>query len=45
MRANSFEDICLFHILDGLRDGLGHFSHPTRVALIYAVKHDGPLHI
>lgn len=45
MRNNSFEDICLFHILDGLRDGLGHFSRPTRVALIYAVKHDGPLHI
>lgn len=45
MRANTFEDICLFHILDGLRDGLGHFSRPTRVALIYAVKHDAPLHI
>ena len=31
-----FENVCIFHILDGLRDGLSHFSGPSRVALIYA---------
>lgn len=45
MRGERFANICLFHILDGLRDGLGHFSRPTRAAMIYAFKHDGPLHI
>jgi hypothetical protein len=40
-----FENICLFHILDGLRDGLSHFSRPTRVAMVYAIRPDGPLHI
>lgn len=32
---SSFEEICVFHILDGLRDGLSHFSGPTRAALVY----------
>lgn len=32
----SFENICIFHILDGLRDGLSHFSQPSRAAVIYA---------
>lgn len=45
MRDRIFENICLFHILDGLRDGLSHFSRPTRVALVYSITHDGPLHI
>lgn len=42
MPATSFENICIFHILDGLRDGLSHFSQPSRVALIYAEKPDSP---
>ena len=41
----SFEDICVFHILDGLRDGLSHFSQPSRAALIYCVNRDGAPHI
>tara|TARA_Y100001954_G_scaffold239632_1_gene317054 strand:- start:11575 stop:13038 length:1464 start_codon:yes stop_codon:yes gene_type:complete len=39
MSDASFENICIFHILDGLRDGLSHFSQPCRVALIYS---EGP---
>lgn len=32
-----FENVCVHHILDGLRVGLSHFSRPSRVACIYAV--------
>ncbi|GAB7021651.1 DNA integrity scanning protein DisA nucleotide-binding domain protein [Salidesulfovibrio brasiliensis] len=45
MAGNSFENICIFHILDGLRDGLSHFSGSSRVALIYAPTVDSPPHI
>ncbi len=34
-----------FHIYEGLRDGLSHFSGPSRVAVIYAVRPDGPIRI
>ncbi|MDC0335274.1 DNA integrity scanning protein DisA nucleotide-binding domain protein [Pseudodesulfovibrio sp.] len=42
MGKTSFENICIFHILDGLRDGLSHFSQPSRAALIYAETADSP---
>ncbi|QGY39613.1 DNA-binding protein [Pseudodesulfovibrio cashew] len=42
MSSSSFENICISHILDGLRDGLTHFSQPSRVALIYAVEAGSP---
>ena len=42
MSKSSFENICIYHILDGLRDGLSHFSKPTRAALIYAETPDSP---
>lgn len=38
----SFEQICIFHVLDGLKDGLSHFSHPSRVAMIYAQDAGSP---
>lgn len=38
---SSFEEICVFHILDGLRDGLSHFSGPTRAALVYCPDMSG----
>lgn len=34
-----------FHIFEGLRDGLSHFSGPSRVAIMYAMRPDDPLHI
>ncbi|MEE4356198.1 MAG: DNA integrity scanning protein DisA nucleotide-binding domain protein [Desulfococcaceae bacterium] len=36
---------CIYHIYDGLREGLSHFSQPSRVALIYAVSPEGPVRI
>ncbi|WP_319541448.1 DNA integrity scanning protein DisA nucleotide-binding domain protein [uncultured Pseudodesulfovibrio sp.] len=42
MPEASFENICLFHILDGLREGLSHFSTPSRAAVIYAKSKDSP---
>lgn len=42
MSKASFENICIFHILDGLRDGLSHYSQPSRAALIYAEAPDSP---
>lgn len=42
MSEASFESICIFHILDGLREGLSHFSQQSRAALIYARKSDSP---
>ncbi len=42
---SSFENICIFHILDGLRDGLSHFSGSSRAALIYTTSPDGPLRV
>ena len=45
MARNSFENVCVFHILDGLRDGLSHFSGPSRAALLYAPGPDDPMRI
>ncbi|WP_338668699.1 DNA integrity scanning protein DisA nucleotide-binding domain protein [Pseudodesulfovibrio methanolicus] len=42
MSQASFENICIFHILDGLREGLSHFSPPSRVAVVYAVGRGEP---
>lgn len=42
---DSFSNLCVFHILDGLREGLTHFTHPSRAALIYALDKDGPLRV
>ena len=45
MISDSFRNLCLFHTLDGLRDGLSHFSGLSRAALIYAIKPDDPIRI
>ncbi len=45
MADNGLHTLCIYHILDGLRDGLSHFSQPSRVALLYAVSQDDPLRI
>lgn len=41
----SFRNLCLFHTLDGLRDGLSHFSGSSRAALIFAVKPNDPVRV
>lgn len=45
MVKDSIRNQYLFHTLDGLRDGLSHFSGSSRAALIYAVKPDDPIHV
>ncbi|MFW5836773.1 MAG: DNA integrity scanning protein DisA nucleotide-binding domain protein, partial [Desulfovibrionaceae bacterium] len=42
---NSFVNLSTFHILDGLRDGLSHFSQKSRAALLYAVAPDDPIRV
>ena len=37
---DTFINLCITHVLDGLREGLSHFSGPSRVALIYAEDSD-----
>jgi hypothetical protein len=34
-----------FHIFEGLRDGLSHFSGPSRAAILYAIRPDDPMRI
>ncbi len=36
---------CLSDTLDGLCEGLSHFSHPSRAAVIYAIKPDDPIRV
>jgi hypothetical protein len=43
--GESFKNLCIFHVLDGLRDGLSHFSGPSRAALVYAAKPDDPVRV
>jgi hypothetical protein len=45
MTRDTFKRKCIFDTLDGLRDGLSHFSNARRVALIYALEHDSPVRV
>jgi hypothetical protein len=45
MTTESFRNLCLFHTLDGLRDGLTHFSGSSRAALIYVIKPNDPIRV
>lgn len=45
MLTDSSKNLCLFHILDGLRQGLSSFSGPSRAAVIYVEKVDDPVRI
>jgi hypothetical protein len=35
--------MCIFHALDGLRDGLCHYSGPSRAALLFAIGPQDPI--
>lgn len=37
--------LCAFHIFEGLREGISHFSGPSRVAVIYATRPDSSVRI
>ena len=45
MKNDSVKNLCLFHIIDGLRQGLSHFSGPSRAALMYAEMADDPIRV
>jgi sensor domain DACND-containing protein/sensor domain DACNH-containing protein/DisA checkpoint controller-like protein len=45
MIAQNFITKCILDTAEGLRDGLCHFSPPSRVALIYAVNPGDPLRV
>lgn len=39
------KNLRMFHVLDGLCEGLSHFSGPSRAAVLYAEKPDHPISI
>lgn len=39
----TFTHRCIVETLEGLRDGLTHFSGPSRTAVIYSIKPDDPI--
>lgn len=45
MSESTFICNCLADLSDGLRDGLSHFSGPSRAAVIYAMSPDQPVFI
>jgi hypothetical protein len=45
MTINTFTCHCVGDTLDGLRDGLSHFSGPSRAAIIFAMAADAPMFI
>ena len=45
MPSQVIRNMCIFHALDGLRDGLCHYSGPSRAALVFAVGPDDPIHV
>ncbi|WP_319526708.1 DNA integrity scanning protein DisA nucleotide-binding domain protein [uncultured Desulfosarcina sp.] len=45
MGLNSFICHCIGDSLDGLRDGLSHFSGPSRAAIVFAMEPDDPMYI
>ncbi len=37
--------LCMYHVLDGLCEGISHFSGPSRAALLFAEKPEDPISI
>ena len=45
MSFNSINSLCIYHLVDGLRDGLSHFSHLSRAAVLYAIDPGDPIRV
>jgi hypothetical protein len=45
MKKETRHNQCIYHIFDGLREGLSRFSQPSRVALIYQIEPEDPVRI
>ncbi len=43
MRTPATCQMCIYHALDGLRDGLRHYSGPSRAALLFAIGPQDPV--
>jgi hypothetical protein len=43
--GDSFQNLCIALVQNGLREGLSHFSQRSRAALLYAIKPEDPIHI
>ncbi len=42
---HSIKNLCIYHVLDGLSEGISHFSGPSRTALLYAEKPDDTIRV
>jgi len=42
---HSIKNLCIYHVLDGLAEGLSHYSGPSRAALLYAEKPDDKIQV
>ncbi len=45
MMGHIHKIMCVSHLVDGLRQGISHFSGPSRAALIYAEKKNDPMRV
>lgn len=45
MSASFYHKLCITNILNGVSEGLSKFSHPSRVALIFAAGEDDPVSV
>jgi hypothetical protein len=45
MLSTTYKNLCIINAVDGLCDGLSHFSSASRAALIYAENRDAPIRI
>ncbi|GFM31778.1 DNA integrity scanning protein DisA nucleotide-binding domain protein [Desulfovibrio subterraneus] len=43
--SSRYRKLCIYHTLDGLREGLSHFSGPSRAALLLSLHPDDPIHV
>ena len=40
-----FQKMCIYNIMNGVGEGLSKFSHPSKVALVYAATADDPVQV
>ena len=45
MNPSFYHKLCITNILNGVSDGLSKYSHPSRVALIFAAREDDPVSV
>ncbi len=43
--SSRYRKLCIYHTLDGLREGLSHFSGPSRAALLLSLGQNDPIHV